>query len=179
MSTPKRSIKDHAMLPIQTILHPTDLSKPSEYALQIASLIACGQDTRLIVLHVLHGLEPPDWIYQRMAGEFPWTKDCDKVLEQKIRPLQESNPKLRIERRLVEGIPSAEILRIAEAESCDLIVMGTHGRTGHERVLMGSVAEEVVRQARCPVLTVKLPSPAPSSAASANDPKRAELAGSE
>lgn len=167
------------MRPIRTILHPTDLSKPSEYALQIASLLATGQDTRLIVLHILQGPEPPDWISERMAGEFPWTEAYDKALEQEIRPLQQSNPRLRIERRLVEGIPAEAILRVATAESCDLIVMGTHGRTGLDRVLMGSVAAEVVRQAQCPVLTVKLPLPVLSPTASVNAPKEAELAGTD
>jgi nucleotide-binding universal stress UspA family protein len=60
---------------------------------------------------------------------------------------------------LTDGEPYAEILRVAEDDGCDLIVMGTHGRTGLRRLLMGSVAEQVLRQASCPVLTVKTPFP--------------------
>jgi nucleotide-binding universal stress UspA family protein len=64
---------------------------------------------------------------------------------------------VRVEHRLVAGDPGAEILRAAREEPCDLIVMGTHGRTGLGRVLLGSVAEQVVRRAPCPALTVKAP----------------------
>jgi nucleotide-binding universal stress UspA family protein len=64
---------------------------------------------------------------------------------------------LPVERRLEEGDPVTQILGIAEEESCDLIVMGTQGRTGLGRILMGSVAEQVMRKATCPVLTVKMP----------------------
>jgi nucleotide-binding universal stress UspA family protein len=60
---------------------------------------------------------------------------------------------------LQEGDPATEILRIAQECKCDLIVMGTHGRTGVARLLMGSVAEHVVRKAECPVLVVKTPLP--------------------
>jgi len=59
--------------------------------------------------------------------------------------------------------PPMEILGVAEETKCDLIVMGTHGRTGLGRLLMGSVAEQVVRKATCPVLTVKTPQPQVSS----------------
>ncbi len=62
---------------------------------------------------------------------------------------------------MAKGIPAEEILRAAEADGCDLIVMGTQGRTGMDRVLAGSVAEEVMRKAPCPVLTVKDPVRAP------------------
>jgi len=60
----------------------------------------------------------------------------------------------------VEGDVATEILRLAQETGSDLIVMGTHGRTGLARLLMGSVAEQVVRKAPCPVLTVKTPFPA-------------------
>src|SRR5919198_2663943 len=66
---------------------------------------------------------------------------------------------VRAERRLEQGDAVTEILRIAQEAHVDLIVLGTHGRTGLGRLLMGSVAEQVVRQAACPVLTVKAPFP--------------------
>jgi hypothetical protein len=66
--------------------------------------------------------------------------------------------KVRVEHRLEEGEPSKEILRVAAEVGCDLIVMGTHGRTGLERLVLGSVAERVLAKARCPVLTLKTPS---------------------
>jgi nucleotide-binding universal stress UspA family protein len=58
---------------------------------------------------------------------------------------------------LAEGDPAAEIIRAAQETGAELIVMGTHGRTGLQRLLMGSVAEQVLRKASCPVLTVKAP----------------------
>jgi universal stress protein A len=61
---------------------------------------------------------------------------------------------------VAEGDPAEMILRVAEEVHADLIVMGTHGRTGLSRLLMGSVAEQVVRRAPCPVLTMKAPFPA-------------------
>jgi nucleotide-binding universal stress UspA family protein len=78
--------------------------------------------------------------------------------------LQAPNSGVEIDRRLTDGDPYAEILRVAQECSCDLIVMGTHGRTGLRRLLMGSVAEKVVRHAPWPVLTVKilLPEPVPA-----------------
>jgi len=65
---------------------------------------------------------------------------------------------IRAERRFARGDPAEQILRVANEIHADLIVMGTHGRTGLERLLMGSVAEQVLRQAPCPVLTVRNPS---------------------
>jgi nucleotide-binding universal stress UspA family protein len=66
---------------------------------------------------------------------------------------------IRVERRLEEGDPATQIVRVAQETGCDLIVLGTHGRTGLDRLLMGGVAEQVVRLASCPVLTLKAPFP--------------------
>src|SRR5262249_30270696 len=66
-------------------------------------------------------------------------------------------PGLNVEHLLAEGDPAREINRIAGERSCDLIVMGTHGRTGLSRLLMGSIAEQVIRLAPCPALVCKLP----------------------
>jgi nucleotide-binding universal stress UspA family protein len=63
-----------------------------------------------------------------------------------------------VETMLVEGGAAKEILRVADERHCSLIVMGTHGRTGLSRVLLGSVAEQVIRHSRVPVLTLKTPS---------------------
>jgi nucleotide-binding universal stress UspA family protein len=66
--------------------------------------------------------------------------------------------KIDIEHQLVEGDAATETLHVALEAGCDLIVMGAQGRTGLPRLLMGSVAEKIVRRASCPVLTVKVPS---------------------
>jgi nucleotide-binding universal stress UspA family protein len=69
------------------------------------------------------------------------------------------------EHRLIVGSPATAIVFLAEKENVDMIVMPTHGRTGLSRLLMGSVAEEVVRKAKCPVLTVKSAAKRPEKAA--------------
>jgi nucleotide-binding universal stress UspA family protein len=66
-------------------------------------------------------------------------------------------PKVRVHTVLAEGVPFDQILKVAKRLRCDLIVVATHGRTGLAHVVMGSVAENVVRRATCPVLTVRPP----------------------
>jgi nucleotide-binding universal stress UspA family protein len=78
-------------------------------------------------------------------------------LRKELQQLESKTPEVRVEHRLVQGYAAAEILRMAAELKCDLILMGTHGRTGVGRLLMGSVAEQIVRKAPCPVLTVKMP----------------------
>jgi nucleotide-binding universal stress UspA family protein len=77
------------------------------------------------------------------------------VLEDRLFKLQPPDRTIHVQRLLREGDPAQEILHTAEETKADLIVMGTHGRTGLRRLLMGSVAEVVLRKAPCPVLTVK------------------------
>jgi nucleotide-binding universal stress UspA family protein len=156
------------MLPVRTILHPTDFSERSRYAFALASGLARDHGARLVVLHVAPA---PVVVY----GEGVLPVDTDAlVLEarHKIKTIQAPDPTVRLEYRVLAGPePVSEILRVAKEESCDLIVMGTHGRTGLRRVLMGSVAELVVRKAPCPVLTVKMPfAPAQAAAAAAASP---------
>jgi nucleotide-binding universal stress UspA family protein len=73
--------------------------------------------------------------------------------------LKAPDSQIQVEHLLEQGDPATQILRIAQETGCDLVVMGTHGRTGLDRLIMGSVAEEVVRRASCPVVTVKAPFP--------------------
>src|SRR5262249_48151337 len=89
---------------------------------------------------------------------FPGTEDCQEKLEEELLRMQVPDGRIGVSRRLEEGNPATEILRVAQLSCADLIVMGTHGRRGLNRLLMGSVAEEVVRKATCPVLTVRMPS---------------------
>jgi nucleotide-binding universal stress UspA family protein len=143
------------MLAIRTILHPTDFSGHSAYAFQMACALARDYKARLIVLHV----EPqPVAVLGGLPAVPPLPVEYDREnLLTQLRRVQPFDPAVRVERRLVTGDPVAEILRAAQEQSCDLIVMGTHGRTGLGRLLMGSVAEHVVRRAPCLVLTLKNP----------------------
>jgi nucleotide-binding universal stress UspA family protein/quercetin dioxygenase-like cupin family protein len=139
---------------IQTILHPTDFSENALPAFETACALARDYDATLLVLHVmgaavspfLSGM-PPDPLRpaeaQGAGDRFPWPRPSD--------------PRVRVDYRLAEGDAPEEILRISQALRADLIVMGTHGKTGLGRLLTGSVAEEVLRRSACPVMVVKIP----------------------
>jgi nucleotide-binding universal stress UspA family protein len=139
------------MVAIQTILHPNDLSESARPALALALRLARDHGARLIVLHVL---DPP-MIYGEvgLATSLPEVESA--LLEEHRRRLEELVAGSGAEILVVEGAAEAEILRQARETSCDLIVMGTHGRGGVIRLLLGSVAMEIVRHAPCPVLAVK------------------------
>jgi universal stress protein A len=144
------------MLSIQTILHPTDYSEYSEYAFRLACSLARDYRARLFLLHVIPG---PLLIG---GGDSVACKIIEKFLDeqrQKLDRLQPSRPTVEVTRQLAQGDPAAEILRVAREINCDMIVMGTHGLTGFKRLVMGSVAEGVTREAHCPVVIVKTPFP--------------------
>lgn len=84
------------------------------------------------------------------------------ALRKSLQELPPLDAAVQRETRLAEGELASEILRAAQEIGCDLIVMGTHGRTGLKHLLMGSIAEQVVRKATCTVLTVKAPIEEPS-----------------
>lgn len=146
------------MLPIKTILHPTDFSERSALAFRLACSLARDYGARLIILHVA---VPPMPIAIEGVAMPPPALDL-KLLREQLQQLRPENPKVPVEHRLIEGDAATEILDVAGETKCDVIVMGTHGRTGLGRLLMGSVAEQVVRKASCPVLTVKTPMPVQS-----------------
>jgi nucleotide-binding universal stress UspA family protein len=145
------------MLPIRTILHPTDFSTHSAYAFQIACALARDYHARLLVLHVWQpsAAVSGDCIIPVLLDE----EAVRRGLEEQLRNVRPADPGIPVEHQMLLGNPVAEILRLAGERSCDLIVMGTHGRRGLGRLLMGSVAEQVVRQAPCLVLTLKNPAP--------------------
>jgi nucleotide-binding universal stress UspA family protein len=145
------------MLPIRTILHPTDFSAHSEYAFRLASSLARDYGARLIVLHVF---ERPLFIHggvMTAPPEPPPPEEQRHAIREQLQRIKPPDPAVSVEHVLEEGDPATGILQVAQERSCDLIVMGSHGRTGLGRLFMGSVAEKVVRKAPCPVLTVKLP----------------------
>jgi nucleotide-binding universal stress UspA family protein len=141
------------MIPIKTILHPTDFSKPSEYALRFACALARDYQARLLILHVV---EPPVY-YGELGMTVPLPGDFHESLHKRLAHLVPDDSRIPVETVLIEGSAAKEILHVAGEQNCDLIVMGTHGRTGLSRVLLGSVAEQVTRHSRLPVLTLKTP----------------------
>ena len=132
------------------ILVPTDFSHLSDQAVGVAAALARESSGTLILLHV----EEAPVAYG--AGEMyygiaePDTAALQKMLQEIRVPENVS-----VERHLAAGEPAGTIVRFAEENAVDLIVLSTHGRTGLVRLLMGSVAEEVVRRAKCLVLTLK------------------------
>jgi nucleotide-binding universal stress UspA family protein len=133
------------------ILFPTDFSHTGDSALELATSLARDSGATLLIVHVE---ESPN-VYA--GGEFyygipnPPTDELRRMLEE-VKP---TDPGVPYEHRLMTGDPAATIVRLAADEGADLIVMGTHGRTGFLRMVMGSVAEAIVRRAKCPVLTYK------------------------
>jgi nucleotide-binding universal stress UspA family protein len=142
------------MLNMHTILYPTDFSENSECAFHLATALARDYDAHLIILHVAPG---PVAIYGFGDGMLPPTGEWNDDLRQELEEIRVHDPMIRVTRRLEEGDPVTEILRVAKETHADLIVMGTHGRRGLRRMLMGSVSELVVRRAPCPVMTVRTP----------------------
>jgi nucleotide-binding universal stress UspA family protein len=140
------------MLPFHHILFPTDFSERSEYAFRLACLMARDCNARLTIVHVV---PPPMAAYVGgvMTPELPRYDDEWAKLHRMRLP----DPRVSIEHLLAEGDTAAMILHVARERKCDAIVMGSHGRTGLSRVLLGSVAEEVTRKAPCPVVIVKTP----------------------
>jgi nucleotide-binding universal stress UspA family protein len=143
------------VVPINTILHPTDFSDHCEAAFRVASSLAKNHAARVIVVHVPEPIAVP----AGMAATPPLPAGYRGGLEERLRRFQMLAPEVRVEGRVEEGEPGTGIVNAARATECDLIVMGTQGRTGLGRLVMGSVAENVLRTAPCPVVTVNTPSP--------------------
>lgn len=136
------------------ILVPTDFSAPSIDALHYARELASGRGATLIALHVVDPFHP-DWRMDtgtlQRAAHAQAQHRLQELLAREL-PGARAIPELR------EGHPVEEITAVARKCGADLIVIATHGRSGLQHVLLGSVAERVVRQAPCPVLVVRKPS---------------------
>ena len=146
---------------LKKILCPTDFSENSEHALKYALMLAALSQAELILLHAVEPLIYPQSseLFEPIVDEVALTMKMEaafqKQLEEQVENLKDQYSK--ITGKLVTGNTFLEIIQAARDEQADMIVMGTHGRTGMAHVLIGSVAEKVVREAPCPVLTVKHP----------------------
>jgi nucleotide-binding universal stress UspA family protein len=139
---------------VQVVLHPTDFSEPSHEAFELACSIAREHGARLIVLHVR---TPAKVALYNGVPAVEQLDRHDRQEEEMLRRVQPPDAGVQTEHRMAKGLPAEEIVRLARETQSDLIVMGTHGRTGLRRLLLGSVAEQVIRQAPCPVIVVKTP----------------------
>ncbi len=137
---------------IEKILITTDLSPCSEEALAYAAFLAGQLDATILLTHILEPLGYPIDFAMIQSDDFEqWNRG--KALEQAAALWRQKG--LRIETHFFRGDPATEIVKAAQNLECDLIVMGTHGRTGITHLVMGSVAEKVVRISPIPVLTVR------------------------
>ena len=150
------------MQPFRTILFAADFSENSKAAFRVACSLAVEEKTRLIVLHVVE----PNWVPQEPVFFGQATVQFQNAgrdeayhesLKRKLAEVYTPNHPIDMAFQTREGDPSAEIVRMANESGCDLIVMGTHGRTGLSWLLAGSVAIAVLRKARCPVLALRSP----------------------
>lgn len=135
----------------KTIVFPTDFSTASDAALEHAATLAKSMGATLLIVHV----EEPPLAYG--GGELYYgipEPDSERILKM-LEDVKPQDPAVPFTHRLSMGDPAGEIVRIATDEGAELIVLGTHGRTGVTRLLMGSVAEVVVRRAPCPVLVYR------------------------
>lgn len=144
------------MLRLERLLLATDYSAAAQYAFKLACSLARDHGSRLFVLHVVLTLGP-EFVPLGEAATQLEPEGLRQRLWAELTQVQPTDTTLPVEHLLAEGDPAAEIIRVAAAQDCQLIVLGTHGRTGLDRLLMGSVAEQVMRRAACPVLTVKPP----------------------
>jgi nucleotide-binding universal stress UspA family protein len=139
---------------IQRIVHPTDFSKTADRAFRQAVELARQNRAELVLVHVLiRALPPPSlWrgVYDRIDAQER------RVAENRLSALLARARKAKVRARtlVLSGVTYDQIVRVAESMRADLIVMGSHGRTGFSKLLLGSVAERVSGLAPCPVLIV-------------------------
>jgi nucleotide-binding universal stress UspA family protein len=152
------------MLPFKKILCPTDFSEPSYEAIKAAGELAYHFGSELHIVHVIApvpiipvpiGPEPSAFNVSLYEQELD--ASSKRALEEVVNQLESKELKTRL--IALRGDPADEIVRIADEENVDLIVIATRGRTGLDRLIFGSVAEKVVRLAKCAVLTVTIKVP--------------------
>ena len=142
------------------ILCPTDFSHYTDAALSYASALAAESGATLYIVHVDEYRDVSAALGEAaLHYTAPWEAADRSEVRQKLEQVKPTASRVDYEHRYLEGGPIHEIIEFAAREQIDLIVMGSHGRTGLSRLLMGSVAEGVARRAPCPVLIVKQPVP--------------------
>jgi universal stress protein A len=151
------------MKTFEKIMVPVDFAPHSVQALQRACDVAVHYSGAITLVHVHEPMDyalPEGYVLYTAEQLSRMNAELESQLHAAEREVQSMG--IRVESRLLHGPAALEIVDFAERENIDLIVMGTHGRTGLRHVLMGSVAERVLRNAPCPVLTVKVHSTEPT-----------------
>lgn len=146
------------MIALKKILLATDFSDASEAAAAYARVLADAFSGSIHVLHVLEDLAAHAWTTEVYVAALPGVhEEMERQARERLEAVfsPEARARYRVTTVLRTGSPFVEIVRYAREESMDLIVLGTHGRGPIAHMLIGSVAERVVRKAHCPVLTVR------------------------
>jgi nucleotide-binding universal stress UspA family protein len=143
------------IMEIKNILFPSDFSEESSHALQYAVDMAKRYGARLYFIHVVHTIYDTSWYIPTSIDEI--YNDLEKSAQKELERYVEDLRGLNTERKVLTGIPYEVIVKFAKDNKIDLIIIGSHGRKGIDRILFGSTAAQVVRYAPCPVLTVRLP----------------------
>ncbi len=149
-------------MPAQHILVPIDFSANADHALDYAITLARTLQARLTLLHVIEPLA----VGSVESMPYAYLHDLEAKITDLMTVYRErvTAVGLQSDFTIVHGVPYHSIIEIARTAHVDLIIMGTHGRTGLPHVLLGSVAERVVQLAPCPVLVVRLPTDTPAQA---------------
>ncbi|MGO9611880.1 MAG: universal stress protein [Dissulfurispiraceae bacterium] len=142
---------------IKSILLPTDFSDGSLYALSYAVDMAKANDAKLYLLHVLYDIASASGLYIPHTSVDVMYREMEETAKKELERFgwQQREGLKNVEYSVIRGLPYEEILKCAKEKNIDLIVIGTHGKTGIDRVIFGSTAQRVVRHSTCPVLTVK------------------------
>jgi len=152
------------MISFQHILVPVDFSPCSDHAVETAVALALKLDARITLMHAyavpVYPL-PEGFVVAPADTTRELIASSQKGIDAQLARAQALGA-TKLETLLVEGAAVSEIHRVAAERGVDLIVMGTHGRSGLKHVLLGSVAEKVIRKAHCAVMTVREPQAAPA-----------------
>lgn len=145
-----------AGLKVRRILVPVDFSETAEITLPYALAFAKNMEARIVLMHVIEAVYPATETGLASLPVLDLPEEA-KACRKRMQKLgQEFVPQHLLDRIVIcRGLPHLEIVKSAKRLKAGLIVIATHGRTGLSRLLMGSTAEHVVRQAPCPVLTVR------------------------
>ena len=149
-----------AEMNLNRIIYATDFSDCCRPALEYATAFAVAENAQLLIVHVDD--ETPGLVVGDVG--YGYLPEIDRIAQEQLQQLDEvrpSHPQVAYEHHFLRGEPAEEIIAFAKKVQADLIVIGTHGASGLGRALLGSVAEEIVRKADCPVLTVRAASPRP------------------
>lgn len=133
------------------LLFATDFSTKSDEALEYAATLAHRDDAVLLIAHV----QEPPVVYGEGAFYYGVPEPDVEAVRKMLLKVKPRNAAVKVEHRLLEGDPVEALVDLAEQEQVDCIVLSSHGRTGLMRLLMGSVAEKIVRRATRPVVVIK------------------------